>query len=217
MQRKQLTSVETEPTLTETPSGSRPPRISSFSTTAGRALSSSAHHTAALTGGSSKGSSVNRITIFVAILASSIAAAPTQPVRPNRSLTPGVLMLEKNGTPVSLTKLCRTGYSKTARYVPQNEKRAVFEEYGIQQSGKFEVDHLISLELGGSNAIGNLWPQSYQTKPFNAHLKDALENRLHWLVCHGQLDLAVAQREISENWVKAYGKYITHGPKKGTR
>lgn len=126
-------------------------------------------------------------------------------------------MLEKNGSPVSLTKLCRPGYSKTARYVPEKEKRAVFQEYGIKQSGLFEVDHLISLELGGSNNLENLWSQSYHTKPFNAHLKDALENRLHWLVCHDRLDLADAQREISIDWVAAYDKYITHGPKKGTK
>jgi hypothetical protein len=40
------------------------------------------------------------------------------------------------------------------------------------------VDHLIPLELGGSNDIANLWPQSYVTV-WNAHMKDRLENRLN--------------------------------------
>lgn len=41
-----------------------------------------------------------------------------------------------------------------------------------------EVDHLISLELGGANAIENLWPQPFDGK-WNAHVKDRLELRLH--------------------------------------
>jgi hypothetical protein len=117
---------------------------------------------------------------------------------------------------VALKLICTPGYSKSARYVPDKEKRQVFADYGIPQSGKCEVDHLDSLELGGTNNLKNLWPQRYRGR-LNAHMKDALENRLHWLVCHGRLDLAEAQREISTDWVKAYDKYITHGPKKGTK
>ena len=48
-----------------------------------------------------------------------------------------------------------------------------------------EVDHLISLELGGSNAIRNLWPEPYAGR-WGARTKDVLENRLHDLVCEGQ-------------------------------
>jgi hypothetical protein len=52
------------------------------------------------------------------------------------------------------------------RHVTAATKRQVFAEYGVDpKSDKFEVDHLISLELGGSNAIGNLWPQSYTSSP----------------------------------------------------
>jgi hypothetical protein len=36
-------------------------------------------------------------------------------------------------------------------------KRGVYEEYGVKShgSGVYEVDHLIPLELGGSNSIRN--------------------------------------------------------------
>ena len=74
--------------------------------------------------------------------------------------------------------------------------------------GDYEVDHLISLELGGSNSIKNLWPQSYLTQPWNAHVKDALENELHDEVCSGKVDLATAQHDIATDWIAAYKKYF---------
>jgi hypothetical protein len=70
------------------------------------------------------------------------------------------------------------------------------------------VDHSISLELGGSNSIKNLWPQSYKTTPWNAHKKDLLENKLHQLVCSKKITLKQAQYEISHNWIEAYKKYV---------
>ena len=69
------------------------------------------------------------------------------------------------------------------------------------------MDHLISLELGGSNSLKNLWPESYQGA-WNAHVKDRLENRLHALVCAGQLDLKTAQHAIATNWIAAYQQYL---------
>src|SRR6202047_21312 len=85
-------------------------------------------------------------------------------------------------------------------------KREVYREYGITSHGPgdYEVDHLISLELGGSNSIKNLWPQSYVTKPWNAHVKDALENRLHAMVCAGKMSLKDAQMQISGDWIACY-------------
>jgi hypothetical protein len=97
------------------------------------------------------------------------------------------------------------------RDVPQSLKNQVFRQYGIthRQPREYEIDHLISLELGGSNCIRNLWPQSYRTTPLNAHVKDALENRLHALVCApGGLPLPVAQHAIANNWVAAYEQYV---------
>src|SRR5689334_3175335 len=56
-------------------------------------------------------------------------------------------------------------------------------------SGEYEIDHLISLELGGSNDIENLSPESYSTELWNAHVKGKLEDRLHELVCSGRMRL----------------------------
>ena len=50
--------------------------------------------------------------------------------------------------------------------------------------------------------------QSYSATAWNARVKDALEDRLHELVCRGDVDLPTAQHEISTNWIKAYKKYF---------
>ena len=64
------------------------------------------------------------------------------------------------------------------------------------------------LELGGADTEANLWPESYDTEPWNAHLKDLLEDRLHALVCHGEMPLQEAQSAFFGNWIDAYRRYI---------
>jgi hypothetical protein len=141
--------------------------------------------------------------LLVSLVAISALAADL----PNRALTPGATLT------VAKAELCRPGYPATVRNVPESEKRAVYAAYGIAhpRPGQYEVDHLISLELGGSNEIANLWPQSYVTKPWNAHLKDKLENHLHALMCAGTITLADAQHSIAEDWVAEYRKVFDHG------
>lgn len=126
------------------------------------------------------------------------------PVRPDPAMTPGAVL------PVTKEDICVPGYSKKVRNVPVSVKRKVYAAYGIisHKSGEYEIDHLISLQLGGSNSVKNLWPQSYLTQPWNAHVKDALENRLHSEVCKGNINLAMAQHEIATDWIGAYQKYF---------
>jgi hypothetical protein len=95
------------------------------------------------------------------------------------------------------------------RNVPDSEKDAVYAEYVLKRVAYgYEVDHLISLELGGSNSIKNLWPEHYYD-PWGARTKDRLENTLHALVCAGRLTLASAQRQEGSNWIAAYKRYVS--------
>jgi hypothetical protein len=94
--------------------------------------------------------------------------------------------------------------------VPVSLKRKVFELYGVTppRPDAYEVDYLITPELGGATDIRNLWPEPYQDTVWNAHVKDQLEDRLHRMVCSGDVDLATAQRDISTDWIAAYRKYF---------
>jgi hypothetical protein len=67
---------------------------------------------------------------------------------------------------------------------------------------------LIPLGLGGADVAGNLWPQSRDTRPWDAARKDELEDFLHLAVCAGGIPLEEAQREIAADWIAAYRRYI---------
>jgi len=75
--------------------------------------------------------------------------------------------------------------------------------YGFTNSASnYELDHLISLELGGSpDSVKNLWPEPHYTDP-SSFDKDKFENYLHTQICSGQIDLKTAQDEIASNWIK---------------
>lgn len=104
----------------------------------------------------------------------------------------------------ALTKavLCAPGF-RTGKYrsVSESEKHQDCREYGVTGAcpdHRFEIDHLISLELGGSDAITNLWPQPWQ----EARVKDKVENKAHAAVCAGKITLQFAQHAIATDWVK---------------
>jgi hypothetical protein len=125
---------------------------------------------------------------------------------PRASLTPGAVFS------VGTARICVSGYSASVRNVPQAEATAVYDRYGVAHVPyAHEVDHLVSLEIGGSNAIANLWPEPYAGR-WGARTKDVLENRLHELVCSGRLALRKAQRIEARNWVAAYRRYVGGTP-----
>jgi hypothetical protein len=156
---------------------------------------------------------------FISILATlSLASSQTPPVTahfgrdgrvllPDASVTPGAVLT------TDAAKVCQAGYSSTMRDVPLSVKKQAYTVYGIRPSTRTvngqtvriccEVDHLVSLELGGSNDIKNLWPQPYYPRP-GAHEKDVLENWLHKQVCAGTISIERAQQAIAQDWYTAY-------------
>jgi hypothetical protein len=87
-------------------------------------------------------------------------------------------------------------------------KYTVEREYGMKArlyGRTVEIDHIVSLELGGSNDIANLFPERASPAP-GYKVKDKLENRLHSLVCSGQMRLSSARVGIASNWQALYRK-----------
>jgi hypothetical protein len=70
----------------------------------------------------------------------------------------------------------------------------------VHRRGRYEVDQLVPVELGGSNDQANVWPEL--TSQFRK--KDRLEDWLITRVCDGGMSLAQAQKRIARNWLAAY-------------
>lgn len=145
--------------------------------------------------------------VLLVLLVLSISAVAQN--LPNKTLTPGDV------ASTDVNEVCSKGYSPQHRNVSYALRQKVFAEYGLtkHRKGRYEIDHLIPLSLGGSNDIKNLWPQSYRRKQ-NALKKDALELTLRSMVCDHKVDLKTAQHDITDNWIKAYDKYVGHRVKK---
>ena len=146
------------------------------------------------------------ITIFVivsgyhATVAYGVSTTCTANIAlPDPKCTPGVVLT------TDVKTICTVGYTTTVRDVTTATKKQVFKNYGIpfNQSSNYEVDHLISLELGGSNDIKNLFPESYSITN-GARTKDKFENYLHRQVCNGSMTIQEAQKQISADWLKYY-------------
>ena len=148
--------------------------------------------------------------LLVVVLFWSLGALAQQaaPYLPNYELTPGDVF------DVTIEDICTPGYTKKVRNVPKSLRDQAFKSYGISpdRRSQYQLDHLIPLNLGGSNSIRNLWPIPNYTSPWNAQVKDRLEMRLQKLVCSGQVGLETAQREIAFNWTEAYQRFMGTSP-----
>lgn len=122
---------------------------------------------------------------------------------PIRAFTPGAT------GPYSVQTLC-TGRPPARQPIPASLRGAVLRQYGMEKvaDGDYELDYLITPELGGIADQRNLWPERYASGIWNARVKDDLEDLLPQLVCAGSLDLATAQRDMADNWIAAYRKYF---------
>lgn len=99
--------------------------------------------------------------------------------------------------------ICISGYTRKVRPPASETDRfkydVAYPAYGTPRTEKTELDHLVSLELGGSNDAANLWPED----PPSPNSKDEVEDALHRAVCDGRVTLAAAQRAIAGDWLTA--------------
>jgi uncharacterized protein DUF3761/uncharacterized protein DUF2510 len=148
-------------------------------------------------------------------------------VLPDPLRTPGATNPSVNQNDIDST-ICVSGWTATVRpsstYTTDLKVKQLDSGYayrGDTNTGDYEEDHLISLEIGGSPTSElNLWPEPYNSAD-GARVKDVVENKLHDLVCAGSISLATAQQAIAGNWWTAYVHYVgappsTHPPAAAT-
>lgn len=134
-----------------------------------------------------------------------IASAHPDPaaiaMRPVASLTPGAV------ADLNAAALCAG--ERPSRALTPAVREQVLSAYGMRgvAGDTYELDALITPELGGTAARENVWPQRYGSS-WNAHVKDALENLLAARVCRGELPLEVAQRALADDWIASYKRYF---------
>ena len=158
------------------------------------------------------------IVAAVLVGAATLGAGPAvgagrDPGLPIRSVTPGATNPRVTQSNIHST-ICVSGYTATIRppesYTEPLKYRQLDSGYNLHgdtRAANYEEDHLVPLEVGGSPAsVRNLWPEPRLT-PWGASRKDALENRMHRLVCSGAVSLVVAQRVFERNWIAGYQRY----------
>ncbi len=129
---------------------------------------------------------------------------------PDRRCSPGAYY-----SGLTTAVLCSSSFhTRDIRAVDYSLRFAVEREYGItpgHYGSTLEVDHIVALELGGSNDVANLFPEKVNARP-GYHVKDRLENKLHQLVCAGRMGLRAAQRGIATNWQTLYQQVFATAP-----
>lgn len=125
---------------------------------------------------------------------------------PDPACTPGAIDPAVTQDNLAST-ICKSGYTATVRAPASDTDRTKalsLTQYGQSRASTTEYDHLISLQLGGTNAVSNLWPEPNRPgAPGTTNPKDAIETRLNKAVCAHEVSLAAAQKAIAHDWVTA--------------
>jgi hypothetical protein len=123
-------------------------------------------------------------------------------------------VLNPDVSPATLSStICVPGYTRAVRpgtaYTNAVKKRLMAAQ-GLDfdvERGRFELDHVVPLALGGHPSDpANLALQPWDG-PLSARRKDRLEVKLQCLVCSGALALDQAREEIWADWDAAFGRY----------
>lgn len=127
-------------------------------------------------------------------------------VLPDPACTPGGIDPAVTQENLSST-ICRAGYTKMIRppaAITNRYKTTALVAYSLPYEKTTEYDHLVSLELGGTNTTSNLFPEPNRTGATTVNNpKDLVENRLNRAVCAHRVTLAAAQHAIATDWTTA--------------
>ncbi|MBI3300378.1 MAG: hypothetical protein HYZ75_19605 [Elusimicrobia bacterium] len=114
------------------------------------------------------------------------AAAAIEPIHakgrwesaPNPTLTPGILCTASDKDYTERRYPEQIAYCR--RNLSTDEKKVVSRRYGVpwDQHHLYQFDHLLSLCLGGSNDLRNIWPMPYADARAKAKLEFQLCERL---------------------------------------
>jgi len=131
---------------------------------------------------------------------------------PDTKCTPGSIDPAVTQADITST-ICKAGWTGKVRPPESRTEHAKYDvayvAYHIPQSAVSELDHLVPLELGGSNDITNLWPEvGRQPNP-----KDKVENALNRAVCEDRVTLTAAQLAIATDWLTAEARLGLTRPK----
>ncbi len=131
---------------------------------------------------------------------------------PDPSCTPGAV------NPTVTLQVLQGGEFRTGPCVRDHASTAqakadTYAWYGIAhpannrgQTQTCELDHLVSLEIGGADTLDNIWPQcgpdgvTLEERYFK--IKDQVENYLAAQVRSGGISLSDAQRGIATDWTQ---------------
>ena len=127
-------------------------------------------------------------------------------VIPDPTLTPGAV---RTTDPVDI---CGRG-TRGLRHMTRDRSDRILAEYNLPPGPHpdVEIDHLIPLEIGSADSDANLWPEPRRSvePKWNAEAKVRLENRLHAMICAGDIMPEEAQAAFVDDWTEAYRKYVS--------
>ena len=138
---------------------------------------------------------MHRLTLllFLSVFAAANAHGQTA-LLPDKKLTPG--------------KIAQNDGDRQGVSLAMEQK--VFARYRLPwtRRAEFKIDHLIPRELGGADAIENLWPQNIRVKPYGAERKELLTGILVAKIASGRLALSQAQEEIRHDWIDTFIDHV---------
>ena len=140
------------------------------------------------------------LAFIVAIGIALPVLAEELPIRPDDTLTPGVVGSAEFADVCGLVD--GQTYSQRHRETTQKMKNEAYAAYNVNKAGReFEIDHRVPLCIGGADDPRNLWPELGWQHP-SFHDKDRLEARVCRAVCRTRtMTLAEGQAFFLGDWI----------------